>query len=174
VKALIFVGLWLGVGAFVSLRRPAPPAERVLAALFWPLFLLSPTGPAAAPRADEPAPLRRLRAALGPADPAAAVVGELAAALARVDARAARLAAALAELGPDDGGAIGQARARSRELLDRSRQAAERERDEALAAIEEAATRLLVASEDGERADVAGLLRSLRARLDASRELADG
>lgn len=147
-KALALLGLWLAAGAVVS--RGLPAGERVMATLFWPFFLGH--RPAAAD------PLTRLRQALGPSDPAQALVAELSAALARLDARIARVAAA--SVGVDPG-------APSARVLREASAKLSEDRGRLIAAADEAATRLAIGVDPSERAEVEALLRDLQRRLSA-------
>lgn len=175
-KALLLIVGWLGCGLllcarehFTGVRRPA--WERVLALVFWPFFLVGGSAPAAPADA---APIARLRAALAPDDPAQGLVSELAAALRRQQERVARLDGALAAAG-DTGGPqdapLAEARTRSRQLLAAARAREGEALGEALAAIEEAATRLWLLREGGERGEVEALLGGLAARLRAGEEV---
>lgn len=162
-KAALLLAAWLAAGAFVAFRGPRAPGERLLALLFWPFFLGAPPAPA------EPASLARLRRALGDGDAAADVVAELRSALDRLSARRARVAEELAGLGEGDGG--DGARARSRELLTQALAAVERERARVEAAVEETATRLVLARDSGADDQVDALLGALRSRLSAAEEV---
>ena len=62
-------------------------------------------------------------------------------------------------------------RAASRVMLQSALDRVRVERQSAIAAVEEAATRLLLAREDGERGEVQALLMALRARLVAGEEV---
>lgn len=173
----MLLSAWLVVGLAVGLRGRRSAWERALAVCFWPFFLVVPAGldPAAAGAApaDARAPLARLRAALAPDDPAHAVIDRLAAALDRQQARLSRLEAAAAGAGPvaGDEPALAQARQRSRALLFQARDRERAALGGALAAVEEAATRLWLLRERGEPAEVEALLRGLVARLDAGVEV---
>lgn len=170
-KAWMLLSGWLVVGLAVGLRGQRAPWERVLAVAFWPFFLVAPASGSAG--SD---PVSRLRAALGEDDPALAMVSRLTQALARQQARLARLEAAVARAGPgaQDDPALALARQRSRELLVTARDRERATLSEALAAVEEAATRLWLLRERGEPAEVEALLRGLAARIDASAEVEGG
>lgn len=145
-KAALLLALWVGVGLWVARSRPA--AERPMAVLFWPFFL-----------GHQPAgsdPLTRLRQALGPSDPAQALVAELSAALARLDERIARVQAAAAGVTPG---------APSTRLLREAEARLREDRGRLLAAADEAATRLAIGVDPSERAEVEALLRDLQRRL---------
>lgn len=174
----MLLSAWLAVGLAVGLRGRRSAWERVLAVCFWPFFLVAPVGPdpaagSAGPTTASAAPLARLRAALAPGDPAHAVVDRLASALDRQGARLARLEVAAAGAGPVPGDepALAEARLRSRDLLVQARDRERAALGVALAAVEEAATRLWLLRERGEPAEVEALLRGLVARLDAGVEV---
>ena len=166
-KAWLFLALWLAVGLWLARQGERSPAERALALFFWPFFL---------GQGDEepppPSPLERLRTALGERDLAGqAIAEELERALDRLRAKLARVEGALAELPREGEGAVAQARAASRKLLESARQRHRRDLDAALAAMEEAATRLHLAQDASERGAVDALLRSLKDRLLAEEEV---
>ena len=177
---VLVLSAWLVLGLVIALRGPRPAWERALALLFWPFFLmgeLSLAPPAAAvpptsPSVD-PGSLVRLRAALGEGDPAQALVADLGRALAAHQARVDRLEAALAAVGgpSTEDPALDRARARSRALLAQARDAERQALGEALAAIEEAATRLWLLRAGAERGEVEALLAGLAARLRAGAEV---
>ena len=179
-KALLFGALWLGPGVVVALRASSRhPVERLLCLLFWPFFLFD-TDEAPQPAAGPVprGPLARLHRALGGDDAASSVVLELQQAVARLEERLQRMDAALGELGPEAGAALPEAdpladaRARSTSLLQEARTTCKSELDAALAAVEETATRLVIARETGSSAEVRELLASLRGRLQAAEEVA--
>ncbi len=169
-KAWLFVTGWVAVGAFLAFRPGSGRrgAEAALVLLFWPFFLAQ-APPRAGARAVDP--LVRLRSALGE-DPGAQVVAdELECALDGVRDRLARVDRALTEISSDGDGAVGEARATSRLLLEEAQQRSRAELDEALAAIEEAATRLVLARESREAGQVDAILTTLRDRLLAVEEV---
>lgn len=168
-KAALLLGGWLMVGAWVAFRSQRPPGERALALLFWPFFLQGMPG-AAAPAPVEPS-LARLRRALGEGDAADDVVAELSRALQRLRGRRDRLQAELDGLGEAAVGPVADARSRSRGLLAAARGRLEVELARAEGAVEETATRLVLAGEAGATADVEPLLEALRSRLSAAEEL---
>ncbi len=167
-RAALVVGGWLAVGVIVGLRGRRPAWERVLVVAFWPLFLFASAGQGPVD------PVVRLRAALAEADPAAPLVDELAAAIARLHGRVARLDAALVAVQAEVDGdpALREARLRSRALLLAARGCERAALDDARAAIEEAATQLWLLREAGESGEVDALLAGLAARLRASEEVA--
>ena len=147
-KAALLLGLWVSAGLLVA--RALPPGERAMAVLFWPFFLGH-----RAPHAD---PLTRLCEALGPSDPAQALVAELSAALARLDQRIARVQAAAVGVSPEAPSAALLREAEARLRADHGR---------LLQAADEAATRLAILVDPSERAEVEALLRDLQRRLSA-------
>ena len=166
-KAWLFLALWLAVGFWVARQAGRSSTERALALLFWPFFL---------GQGDDdplpPSPLDRLRTALGERDLAGqAIAEELERALDRLRARLARVEGSLAELPREGRGAVAQARDASRKLLESAREHHRRDLDAALAAMEEAATRLYLAQDASERGAVDALLRSLKDRLLAEEEV---
>ena len=167
-KALLLLAGWTAVGSWVAFRGERSVGERALALLFWPFFLGQDApveGPGLHPASA------RLARALGEGDAAGEVVAELSVALFGLEARQARVQDELAGLGPEVQGEVGDARRRSRALLTEAlaRLAAEQARAEA--AIEETATRLVLAREAGQDEDVGVLLNALRARISAAEEL---
>lgn len=156
-KALLFLGGWLCVGVVVATMRVEGPLERALALLFWPFFLVQPAQ--APPRTGA---LERLRSALGPEAGSEAFVEELDRALRSLRARLERVEGALAELDEDQG--------TSRQLLEEARDRARQDLEEALAAIEESAARLVIAQSTGGEVDA--ILAALRHRLLAAEEVA--
>jgi len=175
VKALVFGLLWVSVGVVVAARVGASRGERVLVLLFWPFFLVGGEEPEPELRRGR-GPLSRLRQALGGEDAAEAVVGELERAVERLERRLSRVDAAHAELdaavGPGGDSDLARARRRSMTMLEEARERCRQELDAALAAVEETATRLVVAQETGSSVEVRGLLESLRSRLRAAEEVA--
>lgn len=167
-KALLFGVAWVGVGAVLATRRRgAGAAELLLMVAFWPLFL---GGGADAPASVDP--MDRLRRTLGPGDVAEGLLRDLGAALLRLAERQERVEGALRELATADlRGPAGEARAASRVMLQSALDRVRIERQSAIAAVEEAATRLLLAREEGERGEVEALLMALRARLVAGEEV---
>lgn len=176
-KAVLFGALWLAPGLVLALRRVERPAlERGLSLLFWPFFLF--TGEPAVPRAARTptGPLGRLHRALGGDAGATAVVRELQQAISRLEERLARVESALSELehagaAPEEG-SLAEARRRSASLLRDARDACRTELEAALAAVEETATRLVIARETGSSDEVGELLEALRGRLQAAEEVA--
>lgn len=171
-KAVFLLGGWLAVGTWVAFRTQRPPGERALALLFWPFFLQGMPG-ASASAPIEPS-LARLSRALGEGDAADDVVAELSRALQRLRGRRDRVQAELDVLGAAAAGPVADARARSRALLEAARDRLEVELARAEGAVEETATRLVLAGEAGEAgatADVGPLLEALRSRLSAAEEL---
>jgi len=197
-RAWMLLLAWASVGLLVSLRGgPRPAWERALAVAFWPFFLpvaLAGTGgegvdPGVDSGVDRPAsasgqgPVACLRLALAPDDPAQALVERLAAALDTLQARVFRLEQAVteAEAGSSRAGepslgagaaVLAAARDRSRALLVQALEQERKALGEALAAIEEVATRMWLLREAGQPAEVEALLRALAARLDAGVEVA--
>lgn len=152
-KAALLLAAWLAVGLYIATRggrRACGGGAMVL--LFWPFFL-----------GQRPAmmPMDRLRGALAPFDPALPLVAELDTAVRRLSARLARVEAALAEAesGP------------SRALLAEAQQRLAADLAATLAAVDEAAARLTVLQDEGERAEVESALRALQGRLAAGEEL---
>ncbi len=178
-RAALFGLLWLLPGVWLALRgRTRPAAERVLILVFWPFFL-GAEGPveAAPPSWTCPeGPLGRLHQALGGDHAATGVVVELQRAVARLEDRLSRLDAALGQLASGEQGEVSEAlraaRSRSADLLEHARARCRGELDAALAAVEETATRLVIARETGSSTEVRGLLDSLRSRLHAAEEVA--
>ncbi len=147
-KALLLLAVWLAAGLMVA--RSLDGRERALAVLFWPFFLgAKPTS----------SPLMRLEQALGPGDPAQVLVGELTAALTRLDVRIARIQAARA-------GSTGS----SSRLLDEAEARLRADRGRLLSAADEAATRLALLPDHRERGEVEALLRDLHGRMVADAE----
>lgn len=171
-KAAVLLGAWLSVGAWVALRGPRPPLERALAWLFWPFFL-GESGPAPADVEVDPT-LARLQRALGEGDAADGVVAELSRALGRLRGRRDRVQSELDALGAGPVGPVGDARARSRALLEAALARIHAELGLVEAAIEETATRLVLSREGGGGAEVGPLLDALRGRLAAAEELDPG
>lgn len=169
-KALIFGAIWLCIGTVVAFRDPRPWAERLLAALFWPFFIISTPPPVGPPTH---APLERLRQAMGEGDAAEALLGELERTVARLRARVERLSQAAEKVagGPSEDSAMGRARGDSERLLQEARAKARLELEAALVAIDDAATRLVIAREAGQPGEVAALLAALRQRLLAEAEV---
>lgn len=147
-KAGVLLGLWVLAGLVVA--RGLDGRERGLAVLFWPFFL------GARPTTS---PLERLRAALGPGDPAQVIVAELAGALTRMEARLQRIEIARA-------GVVGP----SLRLLDEAAARLRADRARLLASADEVATRLALLPDDRERGEVEALLRDLHARLSAEHD----
>ena len=168
-KAGLLLCAWLLVGVWVAFRAPRSAGERALALLFWPFFL-GDAPVVATSRHVEPS-LARLRRALGEGDAADDVVAELSRALARLRGRQGRVQAELDALGLGASGPVAEARERSRALLVAAFDRIQGELARAEAAIEETATRLVLAREGGGAADVGPLLDALRVRLAAAEEL---
>ena len=152
--ALLLLG-WALVGVWVARTGPRTPVEYFLALLFWPFFL---------GRKPEPGPIDRLKQALEPGDPAQELVAELEAAMKRLQARLSRIEKAIAALGP------GSPEGPSRRLLLEARARLRAELETVMAAIDEAAARLYLMQDAGDRSEVEALLRALRARLHAGEE----
>jgi len=175
VKAVVFGLIWISVGVVFAARSGGSRSERALVLLFWPFFVVGGVD-AETDAPQNTGPLGRLRQALGGGDTAAAMVGELERTVARLESRLSRVQAAQAELDGDvrPGGDSDLARARERSaaMLGEARERCRRELDAALAAVEETATRLVIAQETSSSAEVEGLLASLRSRLQAAEEVA--
>lgn len=170
--ALALLFAWLLVGVAVAFRGARPPGERALGLVFWPFFVGGQSEPDDAAPTD-PA-LARLHRALGEGDAADDVVAELHRALGRLRARRDRVQAEIDALGADAAGPRADSQARSRALLEAARDRVGAELARAEAAIEETATRLVLAHEAGDAAEVGPLLDALRGRLGAAEELGAG
>ena len=151
-KVMAFGGAWLFVGALVAARNPQPPLVRGLILFFWPFFVVDIP--------EKPSAIVRLRSAMHSDDPANSLVGELENALERMHARQVRLGRALREL---EGTA--SSNVRSRVLLQDAHDQYQQEFDAVIAAIEETATRLILAREAGSHEEVSALLGALHARM---------
>lgn len=154
-KAWLWVGGWLLIGAAVAARGQRTPAERALVAMFWPFFLFSP--------AQARGPLERLRSALPADDPAATLVDQLAVAIADQRARLQRLAIARTETDV----------LRSREQLEAALRREQQLLADSLAAIEDAATHLWLMRDAGRPVEIRSLLQGLADRIAASREISE-
>lgn len=174
-KAVVFGLIWISAGVLIAVRTGGSRGERALVLLFWPFFLVGGDH-TETEAAQRPGPLGRLRQALGGGDTAASVVGDLERVVARLERRLSRVEAAHAELDADvrsgEDSDLARARQRSAAMLGEARERCRRELDAALAAVEETATRLVIAQETGTSAEVQGLLASLRGRLQAAEEVA--
>lgn len=167
-KALLLLVGWSAIGSWVAFGGDKTIAERALSLIFWPFFIGQDT---AAEGAGLHPASGRLARALGEGDAAEEVVTELSGALFKLSARRARVQEELAGLGPEVVGEVGDARRRSRALLNQALDRLAAEQAHAEAAIEETATRLVLAREAGQEEDVGVLLNALRARIAAAEEL---
>ncbi|MFT4975284.1 MAG: DNA anti-recombination protein RmuC [Myxococcota bacterium] len=160
-KAWLFGIAWVSVGAWLAWRASRPRSEQAMMVLFWPLFLGS-----SVPHAADP--LARLRAALGEDT---ALLSELREALSSLTRRAARIDAELAGLLCEGEGEVAKARQRSRQLLIEARTKLRQQHQQALAAIEETATRLMLARESGDVSQIEAVLGELRSTMLAVEEV---
>ena len=160
-KAWMFGLIWLSLGIWLAWRSDRPAGDRAMMVLFWPLFLGGST--------PQPAgPLERLRDAMGTPTP---LIDELRAALGALQQREARITAALAGLSEHGEGEVARAQSRSRQMLQEARAQVRQQHEAALAAIEETATRLMLARESGNTDEISALLSTLRARMLAVEEV---
>jgi hypothetical protein len=160
VKAWLFGIAWVSLGTWLAYRSTRPRSEQAMMVLFWPLFLGNQ-----APSAD---PLARLRAALGEDT---ALISELREALSALTRRATRIDTELASLPPHGEGEVAQARERSRQMLIAARQQVRQQHQQALAAIEETSTRLMLARESGDVRQIEAVLGELRSKMLAVEEV---
>ncbi len=161
-KALLLLGLWIGAGMWFA-RLRTDPVERVMATLFWPFYVGAPNA------LERPDHLTRLAAALGPGLATDGLLSEVDAALRRVIARRQRVTAALEALGPIDG--ADEVRQASRRLLEEAQARIDAQLAAAHAAIADTATRLVLARDGDDPAELESLMSALRARLLASEEV---
>lgn len=160
-KAWLFGVAWVGLGTWLAFRSTRPRSEQVMMVLFWPLFM----GNQAPPATD---PLSRLQAALGEDT---ALLSELRQALSALAQRAARIDAELAGLQPHGEGEVARARERSRQMLIAARDQVRQQHQQALAAIEETSTRLMLARESGDVGQIEAVLGELRSQMLAVEEV---
>jgi len=162
-SAVIFGVGWVALGVILIRRQSHHLSgfDRILCCLFWPFFL------GGYERQQPQSPLVRLALALEPNDPAEELVHALRMAVAQLQHRLRRVERALLELG----GEQASRDSCSYGLLLEARDQTLAELTQTLEVVDEAATRLVLAREEDERAHVAQLLAELRARLEAGEEL---
>jgi hypothetical protein len=162
-RAALFGVGWVALGVLLIRRQNCPLGwfDRILFCLFWPFFLGDSEG------RQPQAPLVRLALALEPDDPAEELVHALRVAVDQLQHRLQRVERALMELG----GGQASRDSCSYGLLLEAREQTRAELTQTLQVVDEAATRLVLAREEDERAQVAQLLAELRARLEAGEEL---
>lgn len=149
-KALLLLGVWMGLGCAVAFRRPLPALDRVLAVLFWPFFLGGEPAPVPA------SPVAQLARVLAPEPTTAGLARSLLAEEARLTDSIARLEAAASGATGRSAGVLDAAQGQAVAALARLRDLAD-----------EAHARLLVAAaQQGGAPDVLADLRAHVSALD--------